>query len=50
MIESGKVTYESLLVPTGIALRTEEIFALVVIDAMHDEAIFMEKFGDLRSD
>jgi hypothetical protein len=50
MIEARKTSNEPLLVPTGIALRTEKGFALVVVHTMDGKAVFMEKPGDFRSD
>jgi hypothetical protein len=35
MLESGKLTLEAELIPSGIALRPEERCALVVVNAMN---------------
>ena len=40
---------EPLLVPAGVALRTEEDFALVVVHAMHYEVALMEISADFRA-
>jgi hypothetical protein len=37
------------LVPTGVALRAEEDFALVVVHAMHNEIALMEISADFRA-
>jgi len=48
--EAREVANEPLLVPAGVALRAEKRFALIVVDAMDGEPVFMKKLRHFRAD
>ena len=50
MGEAGQHLPQALLVPAGIALRTEEGLALVVIHAVNGKAARVEEGGDFGTD
>jgi len=48
MSEARQVANEALLVPAGVALRSEKRFALIIVDAMDGKPVLMKKLCDFR--
>jgi hypothetical protein len=50
MGETRELLPQALLIPAGVALRTEEGLALVIIHAVNRKAARMEEGGDFGTD